>query len=161
MLFQNTVGSGFDRLSGIENVTGTNFADTLIGNAGSNVLNGLAGNDLLTGGAGRDILTGGSGFDTFDYNAASDSPASAGRDVITDFQGNGIFAGDRIDLSTIDANLFAFGNQAFFPGQLSYNQGAGLLSINILGNLSPVDMQIQLTAGTPLVIRGPFSDIIL
>ncbi len=196
--FQFTGGAGFDRLSSIENVTGsTFFNDNLIGNGGNNVLSGLGGNDFLSGlagndqlnggtgndtltgglnvGVGRDILDGGAGrdvltgfggvfaFDTFDYNAASDSgPGFFNRDVITDFNGRGALVGDQIDLSTIDANIFLAGPQAFLPGQLSYNQAAGLLSINILGNGTPVDMQIQLTAGTPLVFGGfAGTDIIL
>ncbi|WP_430396846.1 phage head spike fiber domain-containing protein [Ferrovibrio sp.] len=38
-----------DRLSGIENITGTAFADVLAGDAGSNALLGGAGNDVLQG----------------------------------------------------------------------------------------------------------------
>jgi Ca2+-binding RTX toxin-like protein len=64
-VFQFTGGAGFDRLSSIENVTGsTFFNDTLIGNGGNNVLSGLGGNDCLFGNAGNDILLGGLGNDT-------------------------------------------------------------------------------------------------
>ena len=42
---QNTVGSGTDTLTNIENLTGSNFNDTLTGNAAANILSGLAGND--------------------------------------------------------------------------------------------------------------------
>jgi|CXWL01.1.fsa_nt_gi Ca2+-binding RTX toxin-like protein len=180
--FQNTGGAGFDRLSSIENVTGTNFNDSLIGNAANNVLSGLGGNDFLsglagndqllggtgndtlnggtgndtlTGGTGRDLLTGGTGFDTFDYNAASDSPAGAGRDQIVGFDGNGAFLGDRIDLSTIDANAFLLGNQAFTAAQLSY--AGGILSANIIGTAPAPDLQIQLVGAPALVL----SDIVL
>jgi len=45
-----------DRLINIENVEGSNHADTLIGDHGSNILTGLAGNDTLTGNNGRDIF---------------------------------------------------------------------------------------------------------
>ena len=51
---QDTVGSGFDRLVGIENLTGSNFNDDLTGNTGNNILDGGAGADLLTGGKGND-----------------------------------------------------------------------------------------------------------
>ena len=152
---QNTVGAGFDTLLSIENVTGSIFNDTLIGNAGANVLKGGLGNDFLTGGAGRDILTGGSGFDTFDYNAASESLPGLLRDVITDFVGNGNAAGDRIDLSTIDANALLFGNQAFTAAQLSY--AGGILSANIIGTAPAPDLQIQLLGAPALVL----SDIVL
>ncbi|MFM7754669.1 MAG: hypothetical protein ACKO58_09800, partial [Cyanobium sp.] len=45
--FQNTRGSGFDRLISIENLTGSNFNDTLSGDAGNNVLNGGTGVDTV------------------------------------------------------------------------------------------------------------------
>ena len=142
---QNTGGAGIDNLvlGTIENLTGSSFNDTLIGNAGANV---------LTGGAGRDLLTGGAGNDTFDYNAASDSPVGAARDLIFGFSGNGAAAGDRIDLSTIDANAVLFGNQAFAAAQLTYV--GGVLTANVIGG---PDLQIQLVAAPLLVI----SDIIL
>jgi Ca2+-binding RTX toxin-like protein len=60
---QNTVGAGLDQLVSIENVTGTNFNDSLTGNAANNVLSGLAGNDVLSGNAGNDTLLGGTGND--------------------------------------------------------------------------------------------------
>ncbi|MEJ2035477.1 MAG: calcium-binding protein, partial [Maritimibacter sp.] len=53
-----------DTFSGIENLTGSDFADTLTGDAGSNTLIGGAGNDTLNGGAGDDWLQGGAGGDT-------------------------------------------------------------------------------------------------
>ena len=52
--FQDTQGSGFDKLVGIENLTGSNFNDELTGNAGDNILDGNDGADLLTGGKGND-----------------------------------------------------------------------------------------------------------
>ena len=77
---QATGGAGTDTISGIENILGSAFADTLSGNASSNrlvgdagndTLNGLAGDDLLQGGAGNDILDGGDGSDTVSYADAS------------------------------------------------------------------------------------------
>lgn len=52
-----------DTLTDIENLTGSAFADTLIGDAGTNVLVGGGGDDLLTGGDGNDTLIGGQGAD--------------------------------------------------------------------------------------------------
>lgn len=48
---------------GIEDVKGTRFADTIIGDNGSNKLTGLNGNDVLDGRSGRDNLNGGPGRD--------------------------------------------------------------------------------------------------
>jgi Ca2+-binding RTX toxin-like protein len=67
--FQNTLGAGFDRLSGFENLTGSTFDDTLKGDANVNTLRGLSGHDLLEGGGGADILVGGSGDDTYIVDA--------------------------------------------------------------------------------------------
>ena len=65
------VGSGGDAqgdtLSGIENLIGSNYDDTLTGDNNNNVLNGGAGNDVLIGGAGADQLIGGAGIDTASY----------------------------------------------------------------------------------------------
>ena len=51
-LISDAVSSGHatgDELNGIENVTGSAYADTLVGNDGVNVLNGGSGDDLLKG----------------------------------------------------------------------------------------------------------------
>ena len=76
--------------------------------------------------------------------------------MITDFVGNGIFAGDVIDVSTIDANVFLLGNQAFnfigaaaftAPGQLRYSGGVlqGSTDFDVFS-----EFEIQLT-GAPAV----------
>ncbi|TAL46083.1 MAG: calcium-binding protein, partial [Methylovulum sp.] len=60
---QASAGSGRDTLSGIENLTGSHYHDSLSGNRRANTLIGQDGNDSLTGGAGHDRLDGGSGND--------------------------------------------------------------------------------------------------
>ena len=44
---QNTVGAGTDTLTNFENLTGSAFNDTLMGDAHANILSGGAGDDLL------------------------------------------------------------------------------------------------------------------
>lgn len=68
---QNTGGAGIDALQGIENLLGSNFNDTLTGDAAANDLNGGTGNDTLNGGAGNDTLNGGAGIDLADYQTAT------------------------------------------------------------------------------------------
>jgi Ca2+-binding RTX toxin-like protein len=118
----------------IENVRGSELADLIGGDDGANSLAGRAGNDalwgfagddglgggvgddILNGGAGSDTLRGDSGNDTFVFASISDSLANVNgpfvADTIMDFD-DGVW-NDVIDLSAIDANETAGGDQAFF-----------------------------------------------
>ena len=60
-----------DTYSGIENVIGSNFADTLIGTSGANRLEGGDGDDTLKGAGGADVLIGGNGVDTVTLAAST------------------------------------------------------------------------------------------
>jgi Ca2+-binding RTX toxin-like protein len=66
-----STGEGTDTLISIENLTGSAFADTLLGTAGWNVLTGGAGDDVLVGRGGGDRLEGGEGMDTASYADAT------------------------------------------------------------------------------------------
>ena len=101
--------AGATYVSSFENVdaSGASAAVTLTGSQFANSLVGGAGADVITGGGGADLLTGGFGADTFVFAASSDAAPTA-RDVILDFG-----AGDRIDLSGIDANTGLAGDQGF------------------------------------------------
>ena len=117
-------GSGADRLTGntaANLLAGRDGADQLFGGAGADTLRGGGGNDTLTGGAGADALMGGSGRDLFRFAFAADSsPSAPDRLVAGDgglaFDGAGAAAGDRIDLSAIDANTGVSGDQSFILG---------------------------------------------
>ena len=65
-----------DRLTSIENLRGSKYADTLTGNGVANVLEGGAGRDTLTGGGGADTLIGGAGGDTLDGGLGNEDTAS-------------------------------------------------------------------------------------
>jgi Ca2+-binding RTX toxin-like protein len=142
------------------NGTGNGNANVITGNSGNNILKGLDGADTLIGGGGKDTLTGGTGFDKFVYKSISDSPAGTGRDVITDFKGNGSAAGDKIDLQAIDANQTTSTNDKFIfggphtAGHLWYANG--VLNGNV-DNDAAVEFQIQLTGAPSLHV----SDIVL
>jgi Mg-chelatase subunit ChlD len=86
---QATGGGGTDTISNVENLTGSNFADTLTGNNSANTISGLGGNDILRGGKGADILTGGTGADQFVFlkGDGGASALSAPINTITDFSG--------------------------------------------------------------------------
>lgn len=62
----------------IENLTGSNYADTLTGNSSANTIAGGAGNDKLYGSSGNDTLIGGAGTDTIDGGTGTDAAVFSG-----------------------------------------------------------------------------------
>ena len=83
-----------DRLSDIENVSGSGHGDTLRGDGNANRLEGAAGDDILEGRGGADSLVGGAGIDTADYSG------SIGRVTVSLMSGTGWYghaAGDTLD----------------------------------------------------------------
>jgi VCBS repeat-containing protein len=160
----NNDGFGNDEtFTSIENIEGSSYDDTIIGDAGANflagedgydildggdgddVLDGGYGSDFLAGGAGADTLTGGEGSDAFIYTSASESSTGALRDVITDFDAN--FT-DQIDLFTLINGDFGFlgdETQVFdgFSAQARFNNQTKILEIDSDGDTT-VDMEIEL-----------------
>jgi len=137
---QNTLGAGVDKLLNIENLTGSDFNDTLSGNTLANA---------LKGGLGKDTLGGGDGSDSFVYTAATDSTAAAaGRDLITDFSST---QGDKLDVKAIDANALLAGMQrwAYVPaltgaaGQVTFDAANHLVLFDQNGDKA-ADFAIEL-----------------
>lgn len=132
-----------DRFTYIESITGSSFADLIMGDergntllggggddivegrAGADTLDGGAGNDQIYGGADKDAIFGGDGDDRIEGGAAADQiTGGAGRDVFvysaySDSNKSGadtitdLTALDVIDLSRVDANSKVAGDQAF------------------------------------------------
>ncbi len=122
--------SGTDTLWGIENVTTGSGNDTITANNAVNVMNG------------------GTGADTFRFMSAS----GADGDTIIGFE-----PGDRLDLSSIDANLTNTGDQAFtlIPGAVL--TGAGQLAVSFgtgdHGDFTLVQGEIDGNAGADFTIQ--------
>lgn len=74
-----------DQLSRIENVNGSVYNDTIIGNALDNKLFGNDGNDTLSGDDGNDVLIGAAGNDTFDGGFGNDQLLGGDGIDIADF----------------------------------------------------------------------------
>ena len=62
---------GLDTVSSIEEVYGTNYGDSFIGNAGANTFEGLNGDDTFHADAGSDTYFGGAGIDTVTYASSA------------------------------------------------------------------------------------------
>lgn len=101
-------------------------ADRIFGEGNNDTLRGGAGADTLRGGEAADLLYGGAEADRFVFAAASESaPTATTRDRIADFSRA---QGDKVDLSLIDADLGASGNNAFtWRGTLGFSGDAGQL----------------------------------
>jgi Ca2+-binding RTX toxin-like protein len=81
-----------DTLVSIENVTGTNFADKLVGNGAANLIQGADGADEINGAGGADRLSGNGGNDTLNGGANADTLiGSLGVDKLTGGSGADLF----------------------------------------------------------------------
>jgi Ca2+-binding RTX toxin-like protein len=117
-----------DRLTNIENVTGSEHKDTLIGNAAANVLVGLDGNDTLAGNGGHDRLDGGLGDDILDGGDGNDTLLGGlGNDTLIAGAGNNVLDGskgiDTVDYSAHGSGLWIGlgGSDPSDGGVLAYN----------------------------------------
>jgi Ca2+-binding RTX toxin-like protein len=133
-----------DSYVSVEGINGSPFADTLRGDGSANYLQGGNGNDALFGRAGADRLFGQNGNDTLRGGPGSDTHhggAGADRFVFADGEFGGTTyadadrildfsrpAGDIVDLTLVDANANAPGDQAFaFIGTAAFSGTAGQL----------------------------------
>jgi Ca2+-binding RTX toxin-like protein len=86
---QNTIGAGIDTLVNFENLTGSNFNDTLIGNGSNNIIEGGGGSDFLDGGAGIDTASyasAGAGVTVSLSLAGAQNTIGAGVDTLVNFE---------------------------------------------------------------------------
>lgn len=111
-----------DAFRNIENIqlSGT-LGLSAFGSDGNNDIKGNAGSNKIYGGLGKDLMSGGTGADRFIFESAAESKVGATRDVIRDFSNA---QRDKIDLSGIDADVLAVGEQSFsFIGSAAFTEG--------------------------------------
>ncbi|MBE9193133.1 hypothetical protein IQ230_22825 [Gloeocapsopsis crepidinum LEGE 06123] len=145
-----------DTLTGIENVTGSRFADKLIGNGAANVLQGNAGNDTLIGGFGNDTLIGGSGYDRFVFNYPAE-----GVDIIRDFNPNfdkivvsQAGFGGGLSRGTITSREFRIASAQNSSDRFIYNRSNGNLFFDVDGTSNADAIQIAKLIGEPDITRN-------
>ncbi|MBF9034425.1 hypothetical protein HKCCE2091_09250 [Rhodobacterales bacterium HKCCE2091] len=85
-----------DRYFSIEDLQGSNHADTLSGDGNANWIIGASGDDVIAGRGGADTLTGGGGADRFVFEAGG------AEDTVTDFE----VGADLLDIATWGAGGF-------------------------------------------------------
>jgi Ca2+-binding RTX toxin-like protein len=126
-------------LTGNDVIEGGEGHDLLSGGDGSDVIRGGLGRDIIAGGAGADRLAGQGNADRFFYSDTSQSALDA-RDIILDFR----IGVDKIDVSVIDSENSAVGDQAFqFIGDSAFSgegqiralqsEAGALLLLNVEG----------------------------
>ena len=151
---------GDDRLDGgfdSDRLDGGTGDDILLGGPENDSLFGRDGNDFVRGDVGRDFLAGYAGADAFFFGDVGFGPVEyesgvgkGNRDRVTDFSRA---QGDKIDVSEMDADLTAVGQQAFGfvgeevpgTGELGFFESAG--STIVRGNTdadTAAEFEIQL-----------------
>jgi Ca2+-binding RTX toxin-like protein len=161
----NTGEAAGDTYIGIENLTGTDFLDTLIGDAGNNVLDGGGLNDLLIGGEGADMLIGGAGQDTASYETAKGRVTANLADAS---QNTGDAAGDTYVFvenligSSFDDVLVGNGNaQTLTGGAGNDTLDGGAASDTLIGGMGNDTYVVDSDGDTVVEIAGQGIDTVL
>ncbi len=165
-----------DTFIGVENVSGSRFDDTIIGNVennslfggkGNDILRGLDGNDGLRGGEGGDTMAGGAGNDTFFFNSQIEANGS---DVIVDFSSSAALNNDRVALTGAAFGLTAasFTAANFQSGtsatalapdiRVFYETDTGILRYDADGNSAGAAIVLATLTGAPTLV---FSDVVI
>jgi Ca2+-binding RTX toxin-like protein len=161
---QNTEAAGIDTLSGIENLVGSQYNDTLSGDGGDNVIEGALGADILVGGGGNDTASyaGAVGGVTVSLGlqGSAQGTVNAGTDILSGFTN---LAGSGFnDSLTGDSNANTLsggaGNDTLNPGANAgltvdlLDGGLGTDTASFAGNASAVTATLNgVTDGTATV----------
>ena len=125
----------FETYTGVENLTGTNFADVLRASAlGGSVIRGLSGDDILTGGEADDTLIGNAGDDILRGNGGDDFIIGGnGNDNLNGDDGNDTLSGNRGDdfFVGIEGRDLIHGGEGF-----DINSFAGI-DTGVVANINP------------------------
>jgi Ca2+-binding RTX toxin-like protein len=135
-----STGQGSMTLTGIENLSGTPFADGLVGDNGDNLLAGGAGDDALVGASGNDRLYG-------DGAVMADVPPGVGTSgpptLFEDLGGGG---NDSLDAGAGDDILVGGGGNDLLqggPGNDTLDGGAGTDTASFATGVGPVFVDLN------------------
>jgi Ca2+-binding RTX toxin-like protein len=154
-LFAGTALGVSGTVSNIRNVTGSAFADTLLGDGHTNLFRGGGGKDVLQGLGGADILLGGGDEDQID--------GGAGRDLVFGGAGGDVLAGGLDDDILIGGETAHDSNDAVLRAMLSVWTQASLdylprrdqlLNVGVLGGLYKLDTASVLDDGAADQMTG-------
>ena len=133
-----------DRLTSIENVTGSSRADKIVGDGVPNVIRGGAGNDELVGDAAADANTGAAATTSNDTLYGGDGNDILGRRSILDLNGDGD-AGDPGEAPAIEDDA---GNDTMYGGAGNDKLYGGAGNDTLNGGPGNDDLQGDAVAGT-------------
>lgn len=159
--FDNLLGQlgGAEPLTDVNNATGTNFDDVLVGSSTNNVLEGRGGNDQISGGEGADL---------FSY-----ATVDVGVDILSDFdptQGDAIgisaenFGGGLLPGTSLSSTASATGSfvASATPTPVGtnanflYNTTSGELSFDVDGTGAQPGVLLTILPGTPELTASQF-----
>jgi len=98
----NDGDGGTDSLSNIENLNGSAYSDSIIGDSAANLIDGGAGDDTIDGGAGDDTLYGGLGDDTFILGQGADYANGDSGSAWADYSGASAAITVNLHISGVD-----------------------------------------------------------
>ncbi|MGB1213392.1 MAG: beta strand repeat-containing protein [Pikeienuella sp.] len=132
-----------DIFSGIEDLKGSDFNDTLFGDNLENILDGGGDNDFLRGKGGADTILGGDGEDTIRGEDDNDDiRGGEGADLVSAGKGNDLVEGGA-GADTLDG-----GEETFDSDTLSYESSALGVDVDLLsGDVSGGDAQGDVVTG--------------
>lgn len=128
------------------NLTGTDNADVMLGDANSNTYSSGAGDDLMYASAGSDSLSGGAGADIIDYSRVNADLTFSRGGVLTKTEGLGTDIISNFDIEVIKANpnrINTIDGSTGTTASLNVDLANNLLTINNLPGIGSASLTVE------------------
>ena len=128
------------------NLTGTDNADVMLGDANSNTYSSGAGDDLMFASAGSDSLSGGAGVDIIDYSRVNADLTFSRGGVIAKSGGLGTDTISNFDIEVIKANpnkINTIDGSTGTTASLNVDLANNLLTINNLPGIGSASLTVE------------------